>query len=145
MKKVILFMLLCCLSWVVIGKVEMEQKEMVVGVENIKASRGGQLIVFVFFEDGFPKDHDKAVRKIYKLVVADKDQFSIRVPVNKPFALKVLHDANMDGKVTKNWTGIIPYDGVGFSNSARIRFGVPSYSDAVMHYQKQTRIRLRYF
>ena len=49
------------------------------------------------------------------------------------FAIKILHDENMDGEVSKNWTGIIPSEGLGFSNGAKLVFGPPSYRDVVLN------------
>ena len=43
-------------------------------------------------------------------------------------AVKVHHDEDGDTKVTKNWTGIYPAEGLGFSNKQRVTFtGPPSY------------------
>lgn len=115
----------------------METKTISVKIENIKTERGGQLIVFVFTSLGFPKQHDHALMKFIELVEHSKVQMEIQVPANQNFSLKVLHDENMDGKVTKNWTGIIPKDGLGFSNGARIRFGPPSFDDAKIRYAEE--------
>lgn len=116
-------------------------------INNIKHQRGGQLIVFVFFEEGFPKRHEQAIHKTVIPVTKDAVQVVIHVPSDAPFALKVLHDENMDGKVTKNWTGIIPYDGLGFSNGARVRFSPPKFKDAVIRHTPTMTptITLQYF
>lgn len=58
-------------------------------------------------------------------------QTNIQVP-DKPFAIKVHHDEDSSGTVTKDWTGFIPAEGLGFSSGAQLRFGPPSFDDAVM-------------
>jgi uncharacterized protein (DUF2141 family) len=43
-------------------------------------------------------------------------------------AIKVFHDEDGNGKVSKNWTGIYPKEGLGFSNKQKLgTFGPPSY------------------
>ena len=115
-------------------------------IEGIKSERGGQLIIFVFLQDGFPKQHDKAIAQYIYPANTDRLELEILVPAEQPFALKVLHDKNMDGKVSKNWTGIVPSDGLGFSNKARIRFSAPSFDQALIrHAQQPHNISIQYF
>jgi len=62
------------------------------------------------------------------------------------YALVVLHDENMDGKLDANWLGI-PSEGYGFSNDAKAPFSAPSFSDAAFAYDGQKlelTIKLRY-
>lgn len=99
-------------------------------INNIKSEKGGQLIVFVFLEDGFPKVHEQTLLKFTSPIDTNQMTMQIKIPRKADFAIKVLHDENMDGKVTKNWTGIFPKDGLGFSNGAKISFGPPSFNDA---------------
>ncbi|MDH3975702.1 MAG: DUF2141 domain-containing protein [Deltaproteobacteria bacterium] len=117
-----------------------------VTIKNIKKERGGQLIVFLFYEEGFPKNHEKSKERFIFQPTAAQIKVEIQVPQDKRFALKVLHDENKDGKVTKNWTGFIPRDGMGFSNGARIRFGPPAFDKAHITYKKQPQtITMKYF
>lgn len=63
------------------------------------------------------------------------------------YALVVLHDENMNGKLDTNWLGI-PKEGYGFSNNAKpAAFHAPSFSDASFVYDGKTldlTITLRY-
>jgi len=43
------------------------------------------------------------------------------------YALAVVHDENMNGKLDTNWLGI-PTEGYGFSNEAKALLGAPSFS-----------------
>jgi uncharacterized protein (DUF2141 family) len=49
------------------------------------------------------------------------------------YALAVIYDENMNGKLDTNWLGI-PIEGYGFSNDAKGLFGMPSYSAARFPY-----------
>lgn len=98
-------------------------------VNGIDTSRPGKILVMLFAEPGFPKVHDKALQ--INRYDSDRSEFSV-VFDNAPaqFAIKVLHDEDEDGKVSKNWTGLIPKEGLGFSNGAKITFKAPSFSSA---------------
>ena len=64
-------------------------------------------------------------------LAAVADQISIEFSaVPDEFAIKVLHDEDETGKVTKNWTRIIPAEGLGFSQGAKLRFRPPSFARA---------------
>lgn len=143
-KKLALAMIACAITS---NLNAMNQHTIPIAINNIKHERGGQLIVFVFLEEGFPKRHEQAIHKAIAPVEASSSQVDIQVPSAQVFAIKVLHDENMDGKVTKNWTGIIPHDGLGFSNGARIRFAAPKFKQAQIHYSPELapNITLQYF
>jgi len=119
-----------------------------VNISHIDQTRGGQIIIFVFSNKGFPKRHELADMKFILPVKSESMTFNIPLPKQSPFAIKALHDENLDGKVTKNWTGIIPKDGLGFSNNARISFtGPPKFIEAKLQYQPDMiiDIKLHYF
>jgi uncharacterized protein (DUF2141 family) len=62
------------------------------------------------------------------------------------YAIAVIHDENMNGKLDTDWLGI-PTEGYGFSNGARGVLGAPSFSAASFRYDGQGRamtIRLHY-
>jgi len=49
------------------------------------------------------------------------------------YALAVIHDENMNGKLETNWLGI-PKEGYGFSNDAKGILGAPSFAAASFRY-----------
>ena len=53
------------------------------------------------------------------------------------YALAVIHDENMDGKLDTNWLGV-PREGYGFSNDAKALLGTPSFSAATFQYDGGT-------
>lgn len=101
--------------------------ELKVTVTNIDVSRGGNIMVMIFAEEGFPKVHEKAV--LMQSLEAQQETMDFVFNTNlEELAVKVLHDENRDGKVTKNWTGIFPKEGLGFSNDQKIGLtGPPKY------------------
>ncbi|MEG9862769.1 MAG: DUF2141 domain-containing protein [Parvularculales bacterium] len=108
-------------------------KDVTVTVEAIDTERPGQIMAMLFSEDGFPIDHGKALATQTRNVTTGSDTMRFRINVeNDTFAIKILHDEDMTGKVSKNWTGIIPSEGLGFSNGAKLGFGPPSYKDAAL-------------
>ena len=52
------------------------------------------------------------------------------------YAMAVIHDENMNGKLDTNWLGI-PTEGYGFSNDAKGVVGAPSFSAASFRYDGQ--------
>lgn len=101
--------------------------EIKIKVTDIDVKRGGNIIVMIFGEKGFPKIHQKALVAQTKPATKNTLEFNFTLSSNE-LAVKVLHDENGDGKVTKNWTGIIPKEGLGFSNGQKIGItGPPTY------------------
>jgi uncharacterized protein (DUF2141 family) len=109
----------------------MNWKALTLNITGIDSKRPGELVVMVFQEEGFPKDHQKAIRKYHITPLEPQHQINIQVPDGK-FALKIHHDEDKSGTMTKNWTRIIPAEGVGFSSGAKVRFGPPSFKAAQM-------------
>ncbi len=101
-----------------------------INIKNIDSNKEGDIIVFIFSELGFPKVHAKALRKI-TIPVTNSEAIVTFENVPSEYAVKVLHDENRDGKVTKNWTGIYPREGLGFSNKQKLgAFGPPTFKKA---------------
>lgn len=110
---------------------QVRAKEITVNVDNIDISRPGNIMVMLYGEDGVPKDHSKALT--VSVLLAIKEKITVRFfSVPAEFAIKVLHDEDDTGKVTKNWTGFIPAEGLGFSNGAKLSFGPPNFVKAKM-------------
>lgn len=101
-------------------------------VTGIEHGRGGNIIVFVFSDEGFPKKHELAIWQQTQKAQSDTMQFLFdmsEAELNKgEVAIKVLHDEDENGQVTKNWTGIYPAEGLGFSNQQQVSLiGAPIY------------------
>ena len=105
-----------------------------VTVTDIQTIREGNLMVMLFEKDGFSTKHEKAAE--IKTVKANKSEmtFNFNIVSEKVYAIKVLHDEDYNGKTSKNWTGIVPREGLGFSNDARLSItGPPSFKKAMVN------------
>jgi len=96
-------------------------------LKGIDISRPGQIVVSLFLENGFPKDASEAIKSLRVFPSQNEMLIPIEVPSKTEFAVKVHHDENMDGKVTKDWTDILPGEGLSFSGGASILRGVPAF------------------
>jgi len=100
-------------------------------VKNIMVSKGGNVMVLLFTEKGFPIKHAQAVAIHTKIVDAERLHFKFKKPSSEYIAFKVLHDEDTNDKVTKNWIGIWPKEGLGFSNDRQMSaFGPPNFEEA---------------
>jgi len=108
---------------------QVNAKDITVHIKNIATQKPGNIMVMLYGYDGFPKDHAKAISvKVRPAVIDEMTIIFSSVPAE--FAIKVLHDEDETGQVTKNWTGIMPAEGLGFSNGAKLRFGPPNFDRA---------------
>lgn len=108
--------------------------EIIVLVEGIDTARGGVVTAMLYDEDGFPKAHEKAVATQTEQAEQEILEYRFDIGEREHFAIKIHHDENEDGNVTKNWTGIIPKEGLGFSNGGGIgMFGPPSYKTCMLY------------
>ncbi len=115
-------------------------------LKNIDNHRSGELIILVFMEPGFPKKHEKAINK-YRVKPKTPDiSLFIDVPEKQEFALVVLHDEDLNGKVTKNWTGYLPSEGLGFSSGVTILSGLPKFKKSKIKFteNKTIAVTMRY-
>ena len=104
-----------------------DSKEITILVRDVDASRGGNIIVMIFAKDGFPKQHDKTLQQQVRPANDPNMAFNFSVVENE-IAIKILHDEDENGKVTKNWTGIYPGEGLGFSQKQKVgMFGPPKF------------------
>ena len=104
--------------------------EVNIEVSGIDVKRGGSIIVMIFGENGFPKIHKMALHVQIDNSLQETMEFEFDLNLEE-MAVKVLHDENEDGKVTKNWTGIYPKEGLGFSNDQKVTMtGAPTYKNS---------------
>ena len=128
-----------------------EAEELKLNISNINVKKGGNIAVYLFVDkEGYPKVHKEAKFFQIKKVANINMEFKFELPEDiKNVAVKVHHDINSDGKVTKNWTGIIPKDGLGFSNGQELSIkGVPSYDNSKLtkkDFTKVEEIKIRYY
>ncbi len=109
-----------------------------VKVLNIRNSTGTVDCALFDSPDGFPIE---ALRSAMNAMVIKIRKTEARCDFEDippgTYALAVIHDENMNGKLDTNWIGI-PKEGYGFSNDAKGMFGAPSFSAARFQYDGGT-------
>ena len=109
-----------------------------VRVMDIRNSAG--TVACALFESpvGFPTEFLHSATNIMVIKVRDKQarcDFEDIPPGT--YALAVIHDENMNGKLDTNFLGM-PKEGYGFSNGAKGLLGAPSFSAASFQYDGET-------
>ena len=99
-----------------------------ISVVGIKNTRGTIIINLYNASTGFPTDMSKALqtKKIPASTVLLQTNFKT---TNGSYAVSVMHDANNNGKMDKNFFGI-PTEGYCVSNNAKGFMSAPSFADA---------------
>ncbi|QKT02791.1 DUF2141 domain-containing protein [Ectothiorhodospiraceae bacterium 2226] len=84
--------------------------------------------------DGFPTEFLHYATNIMVIKIRDTEARCdfLDIPPGT-YALAVIHDENMDGKLDTNWLGI-PTEGYGFSNDAKATMSAPSFDAASFTY-----------
>ena len=105
-----------------------------VKILNIKNSTGTVDCALFNSPVGFPTEFLHSATNVMVIKIRDTQarcDFE-DIPPGK-YALAVVHDENMNGKLDTNWLGI-PTEGYGFSNDAKALLGAPSFSAASFQY-----------
>lgn len=108
-----------------------------VKVLNIRNSTGTVACALFESSDGFPTEFLSSATNVM-LIKIRKTQARCDFEDIPPgtYAIAVIHDENMNGKLDTNIFGI-PTEGYGFSNDAKALLGVPSFSAASFLYDGQ--------
>jgi len=102
----------------------------IVTARGFKGTRG-QAIVAVYNSEGTWLKLDKATRLIKTKI--EKSELQVKIPdlPQGVYAVSVIHDENMNGKLDMHWFPIPgPDEGAGVSNDATATIGPPSYNDS---------------
>lgn len=108
-----------------------------VRILDIRNSTGAVACALFESPDGFPTEFLHSATNIMMIKVRDTQarcDFEDIPPGT--YALAVIHDENMNGKLDTNWLGF-PTEGYGFSNDAEALLGAPSFSAASFPYDGQ--------
>ncbi len=118
-----------------------------VNIPNIENSTG--TIACALFEspEGFPNEFLHSATNIMMMKIRDtKARCSFLDIPPGTYALAVIHDENMDGKLNTNFLGV-PTEGYGFSSGAEAALSAPSFEAASFSYDGKNldlTIRLSY-
>ena len=105
-----------------------------VKILNIRDSAGTMACALFESPDGFPAEFLHSATNVM-IIKIRKSQARCDFEDIPPgtYAMVVIHDANMNGKLDTNWLGI-PTEGYGFSNDAKGLVGAPTFSAASFPY-----------
>lgn len=108
-----------------------------VKILNIRNSTGTVACALFESAEGFPEDYLRMATNVMVIKVR-KDQARCDFEDIPPgtYAMAVVHDENMNGKLDTNFLGI-PREGYGFSNDAQGLLGAPPFSAAAFQYNGQ--------
>lgn len=118
-----------------------------VKILDIRNSSGAVACALFESPDGYPTEFLRFATNIMMIKVRDAQARCdfLDIPPGT-YALAVIHDENMDGKLGTNWLGV-PTEGYGFSNDAKAFLGAPSFEAASFSYDGENlnlTIRLSY-
>jgi len=105
-----------------------------VTVLNIRNSLGSVDCALFNSPSGFPTDTLRSALRLSAMKVPDRAAHCdfMDLPPGR-YALVVLHDENMNGRIDYNWLGI-PREGYAFSNDVHGKLGAPSFEQAAFVY-----------
>ena len=105
-----------------------------VKILNIRNSTGSVACALFESPHGFPTEYLLSATNVM-IIKIRKAQARCDFEDIPPgtYAMAVIHDENMNGKLDANWIGI-PTEGYGFSNNATAMLGAPSFADASFTY-----------
>jgi uncharacterized protein (DUF2141 family) len=105
-----------------------------VKILEIRNSAGAVACALFKSREGFPSEYLLFATNIMMIKVRDtKARCDFADIPAGTYALAVVHDENMDGKLGTNWLGG-PTEGYGFSNDAKALLGAPSFHAASFLY-----------
>jgi len=118
-----------------------------VKILGIRNSTGTVACALFESPEGFPAEFLKNAANMMIIKIRDMQArcYFLNIPPGT-YALAVIHDENMDGKLNTNWLGA-PKEGYGFSNDAKSLLSAPSFDAASFPYDGQNldlTIRLNY-
>lgn len=99
-----------------------------VEIKGFRSDKGEALVSLFSSEDGFPDDMQKAWQNLHVSIKAGRAEAEFPVLPYGLYALVVLHDEDLDGKMERSLFGL-PREGFGFSGRPEYNFGPPDFDD----------------
>lgn len=117
---------ICLLSLFTVSQPQSQTTSLTINIQGLESSEGKVLILLFNNSSGFPEDDQKAYKAL-ELPITNKNASKLleEIPAGT-YAISVLHDEDLDGKMKKNRLGF-PAESFGFSNDPSILFGAPSF------------------
>ncbi len=108
-----------------------------VKILDIRNSTGAVACALFESPEGFPTEFLRFATNITMIKIRDTQARCnfLDIPPGT-YALAVVHDENMDGKLGTNWLGV-PTEGYAFSSGAKASMSAPSFEEASFPYDGQ--------
>lgn len=112
-------------------------------VDGLRNSNGIVLFALYNREDAFPdEEYKKYSRRLTGEIVNETSTVTFEDLPEGIYAVSILHDENLDGKIKKGI--ILPKEGIGFSNYESIGFSnKPSFSKASFNLHSDMKIKVK--
>ncbi|UYG04944.1 DUF2141 domain-containing protein [Halomonas sp. LR3S48] len=105
-----------------------------VNIPNISNSNGAIACALFESSEGFPTEFLHSATNIMLMKIQDTQARCYFLDIQPgTYALAIIHDENMDGKLDTNFLGV-PTEGYGFSSGAKASMSAPSFEDASFSY-----------
>lgn len=101
-----------------------------VKILDIKNSTGTVACALFAAPEGFPTEFLRHATRIMMMKIQDTQGRCDFLDIEPgTYALAIIHDENMNGKMDTNWLGV-PEEGYGFSAGAKVSMSAPTFEEA---------------
>ena len=107
-----------------------QEGKIVIQVDGVNTKTGGELSIGFFHKENFPKVGKQIFGATREVSSAIMEIVFEKVPLGK-YGIAVFQDVDRNKQLKTNFVGL-PIEPIGFSNDAKIRFGPPSFEDAMI-------------
>jgi uncharacterized protein (DUF2141 family) len=115
--------------------------KVILNVQNIQVSKGGEISAGIFKKENFPKVGQQFVEKEITVSTGQIQIVFESVPIGT-YAMVAFQDIDKDKKLKSNFVGF-PTEPIGFSRDAKIKFGPPDFDDAKVEVQQNKTLTLK--
>lgn len=101
----------------------------IVTITNLETAKGEVRCALFRGAEGFPREPERAAFRVVGTIEGEVGHCVFAGIPPGPAAITVIHDENNNKKLDMRM-GLIPSEGIGWSNNPKVRFGPPSFEQA---------------
>ena len=114
--------------------------DLVLEISDIRNTKGEILIALFDQSEGFPEDESKFFRAdTIRGLSGTKARTMFKDLDYGQYAITLMHDENVDGKMEYSWIGM-PQEGYGFSTNYRPKFRAPKFEETSFQFTEQGQV-----
>lgn len=114
--------------------------KIILNVQGIQVSKGGEISAGIFKKEAFPKVGKQFIGKEIAITTEQIQIVFENVPVGT-YAMVAFQDIDKNKQLKSNFVGF-PTEPIGFSRDAKIKFGPPDFDDAKVEIQQAKTLSL---